>query len=361
MMRVSPWFVCCAVVISGAVAARAAEPSLAAGKTAPEAAAAHDLFAAERAGLVAVKFTPDDSRSTQIAFTNKSGKLLTIRLPAAFAGVPVLAQMGGMGMGMGGGGMGGGGMGGGQAMGGGMGGMGGMGMGGGGMGMGGGGAGGFCWVAREVYGPHDPRWVAFRRWLGNDAPQWLHDAYGVHGESFADWIHDKPVAKWGVRQLMDTAIASQSEATPARGQFSVATPPKQGPELVLHPGKIRVFRFATVCLEHGKPEPSARMPYRMIALDTWSDEPRLAFVMECLASGVITQKVAQAAAWHIANGLSWERLAAETIDHIGGVPDEPFFTAAELGAARQVVEVAARTTAKQPVTASDSLSAQPAN
>jgi hypothetical protein len=82
------------------------------------------------------------------------------------------------------------------------------------------------------------------------------------------------------------------------------------------------------------------MPYRMIALDTWSDEPRLAFVMECLASGVITQKVAQAASWHIANGLSWERLAAETIDHIGGVPDEAFFTAAELGAARQVVEVA---------------------
>jgi hypothetical protein len=50
--------------------------------------------------------------------------------------------------------------------------------------------------------------------------------------------------------------------------------------------------------------------------------------------------VAQAAAWHIANGLSWERLAAETIDHIGGVPDEPFFTAAELAAARQLADVA---------------------
>jgi hypothetical protein len=349
MMRVSPWFVCCAVVISGAVAARAAEPSLAAGKTAPEAAAAHDLFAAERAGLVAVKFTPDDSRSTQIAFTNKSGKPLTIRLPAAFAGVPVLAQMGGMGMGMGGGGMGGGGMGGGQAMGGG---MGGMGMGGGGMGMGGGGAGGFCWVAREVYGPHDPRWVAFRRWLGNDAPQWLHDAYGVHGESFADWIHDKPVAKWGVRQLMDTAIASQSEATPARGQFSVATPPKQGPELVLHPGKIRVFRFATVCLEHGKPEPSQRVTYKLVALESHSKDPKLALVLEALGRGEIPQKVAQAAAWHLANGLTWERLAAEKIDHAGGDPDEPFFAPWELQAAFRVVEAATKMTAGSPTSAS---------
>jgi hypothetical protein len=341
MMRLSPWLFCCAIVLSGSVAAWAAEPSLATGKKTAQAAAAHELFAAEQAGLVAVKFTPDDSRSAQIAFLNKSGKPLTIRLPAAFAGVPVLAQMGGMGMG--GGGMGMGGMGGAQAMGGG---MGGMGMGGGGMGMGGG-AGGFCWVAREVYGQHDPRWVAFRGWLAADAPEWLHDAYAVHGESFADWIHDKPVAKWGVRQLMDTAIASRSEVAPAGSQFSVATPPKQGPELVLHPGKTRVFRFATVCLEHGKPEPSARMPYRMIALETWSDDPRVAFVMECLASGVITQKVAQAAAWHIANGLSWERLAAETIDHIGGVPDEPFFTAAELTAARQVAGLATERTPRR--------------
>jgi hypothetical protein len=351
MMRVSPWFVCCAVVITGAVAARAAEPSLAPGKQAAQSAAAHELFEAEQAGLVAVKFTPDDSRSAQIGFFNKTGRPLTIRLPAAFAGVPVLAQMGGMGMG--GGGMGGGG---GQAMGGG---MGGMGMGGG--GMGGGGMGGFCWVAREVYGPHDPRWVAFRRWLGNDAPQWLHDAYAAHGESFAVWIHDKPVAKLGVRQLMDAAVASQPAAAPAGGQFSVATPPKQGPELVLYPGKARVFRFATVCLEHGKPEPSARMPYRMVALDTWSDEPRLAFVMECLASGVVTQKVAQAAAWHIANGLSWERLADEAIDHVGGVPDEPFFTAAELRAAAQLVEVATRTAATQATAAGESLAAPPAN
>ncbi|MFM7136592.1 MAG: hypothetical protein ACKO1M_05930, partial [Planctomycetota bacterium] len=41
----------------------------------------------------------------------------------------------------------------------------------GGMGMGGmGGGGGFCWVAREVYGVHDPRWLAFRTWLTTEAP-----------------------------------------------------------------------------------------------------------------------------------------------------------------------------------------------
>jgi hypothetical protein len=49
--------------------------------------------------------------------------------------------------------------------------------------------------------------------------------------------------------------------------------------------------------------------------------------------------VAQAAAWHIANGLTWQQLAAEKIDHAGGDPDEPFFTPAELQAAFKVVEI----------------------
>ena len=75
-------------------------------------------------------------------------------------------------------------------------------------GMGGqqGGGGGFCWVAREVYGHDNPKWLRFRDWLRSDAPQWLHDLYATQGEDFAIWIHDKPVAKSAVRLLMDQAI-----------------------------------------------------------------------------------------------------------------------------------------------------------
>jgi hypothetical protein len=110
--------------------------------------------------------------------------------------------------GMGGGGMGGGGMGGGMGGGGMGGGMGGGGMGGG--GMGGGGMGGMCWVAREVYGPTNPRWLLFRGWMLSDAPRWLVDLYAHHGESFAAWIHNKPAVKTALRLLMDRAIASQA-------------------------------------------------------------------------------------------------------------------------------------------------------
>jgi hypothetical protein len=187
----------------------------------------HDVLDAEAAGLVTVKFIPNDSRSAQVLVTNKSGKPLTLRMPPAYAGVPVLGQMGPGGMG---------------GMGGGMGGM------GGGMGMPG-------------------------------------------------------------------------------GAFSVP------------PEKTKVMRITTVCLEHGKKEPSSRMAYKLVALDTFSTDPKLAALITSLGRGEISQKVAQAATWHVANGLSWEELAAKKIDRLGR-PDDAWFSPAELMMAHRSVAVA---------------------
>lgn len=70
-----------------------------------------------------------------------------------------------------------------------------------------GGGGNFCWVAREVYGEENPSWLLFRAWLLTEAPTWLRDTYATHGEAFAAWIHDKPLAKLAVRTVMDTILA----------------------------------------------------------------------------------------------------------------------------------------------------------
>lgn len=73
-----------------------------------------DLFEAMDAGQIQVTFIPKNSAEARIFIKNKAKKALNVRLPKAFAAVPILAQAaGGMGMGMGGQGMGGGGMGGG--------------------------------------------------------------------------------------------------------------------------------------------------------------------------------------------------------------------------------------------------------
>jgi hypothetical protein len=96
-------------------------------------------------------------------------------------------------------------------------------------------------------------------------------------------------------------------------------------------------RVATVCLEYGKREPSPRIPYQLAALETFSEDPALAVLLEAFGRGEIPLKVAQAAAWNISSGLSWQRLAAEVIDRPGGVPDQQYFHKAELFAAQQVV------------------------
>jgi polysaccharide export outer membrane protein len=73
---------------------------------------------------------------------------------------------------------------------------------------------GFCWVAREVYGAENPEWLLFRAWLLTEAPDWLREAYAAHGEEFAAWIHDKPLAKAAVKALMDQAIKKYEAEMP---------------------------------------------------------------------------------------------------------------------------------------------------
>ena len=55
-----------------------------------------------------------------------------------------------------------------------------------------------------------------------------------------------------------------------------------------------------------------------------------------LGEGNFDQRAAQAAAWHFANGMSWDELAAKKIHHLGGRPDEQYFTAAEMQMATRI-------------------------
>ena len=221
-----------------AVAAQARDAGAPKQPTGRPAVEVHDVLDAETAGLVTVKFIPNDSRSAQVLVTNKSNKPLTLKMPAAYAGVPILGQMGGMGGGMGG-------------MGGGMGGMGG--------GMGG-------------------------------------------------------------------------------GAFSVP------------PEKTKVLKITTVCLEHGKKEPSSRMAYKLVSLDTFSTDPKLQTILASLGRGELSQKVAQAATWHVANGLSWDQLAGKKIDRLGR-PDDAWFSPNELLMAHRTVAVASERAAAATVEA----------
>jgi hypothetical protein len=224
------------------------------------------LFDAIDAGDIEVKLIAQSSKGGNVIIENKTKQPLSIQLPDAFAGVPVLAQIGGGGFGgggLGGGGQFGGGGGGGQGLGGGFGGGGG-GLGGGGGGFGGGG-----------------------------------------------------------------------------GVFNV------GPEKV---GKIKVV---TVCLEHGKDEPNVRMKYDIKPIEAFTDKAEVIEICKLVGTGRIDQTSAQAAAWHLANGLSWNELAAKVgRKHLNGAVD-PYFTPQQVAFGMRLAGEARRLASQRPASPGD--------
>ena len=223
-----------------------------------------EMFAAMKSGDIDVKLIPKDSTTGTVLITNKTKKPLAIKLPDAFAGVPVAAQFGGGGGGFGGGGMGGGGLGGG-----------GLGGGGGSQGLGGGGGG-----------------------------------FGGGGGGFGG------------------GGGGLGGGGGGGGFFNVAA------EKV---GKIKV---TSVCLEHGKVDPNPRIAYRLVPIESVTKDQKLIEVVKMLARGEIDQHSAQASAWHLANGMSWEELAAKIgRKHLNGAT-EPYFTAAQLQQAMKITRAA---------------------
>lgn len=186
-----------------------------------------EMFDGIESGQVDVKLVVRDSTEARVLLTNRSGQPLNVRLPSAFAGVHVLAQLGGGGGGLGGGGA--------QGVG-----AGGGGLGGG--GAGGGGGGGF---------------------------------FNIPAESIAE------------------------------------------------------VKVPCVCLEHGKPEPRPQMTYEVRPLEALTNSAEVREVVTQLGHGKVSQRVAQVAAWHYANNMSWEELAAKQIKRLSG-EQYPYFSAQEM-------------------------------
>lgn len=235
----------CTLVAATAMTAYAAGPR-AKTSTTPDAATAVEMFAAVDQGQIEVRVIPKDSTKANLLIENKSDQPLSVKLPAAFAGIPALAQDDG---GFGGGGGGGGG--GNQSFGGG---------GGGGGDFGDGGGGGF---------------------------------------------------------------------------FNVA------------PEQIAKVELTIVCLEHGKADPRPAIPYKIIPIEEYTSNKSVHELLKLLGRGAVSQRVAQAAAWHLANNMSWEELASKQLRFLTGVR-RPYFSRNELAAAVRVVEASEKAAKKKP-------------
>lgn len=109
-------------------------------------------------------------------------------------------------------------------------------------------------------------------------------------------------------------------------------------------GKTVQFPVTSVCLEYGKPEPKPNMAYLIVPVEKYSRNPVLHELLPLFAKHRVGQRVAQAAAWHVSNGLSWTELSG--IMGQSTIP-APMFDRASLQQANRLVNEAATIAVKK--------------
>jgi hypothetical protein len=121
------------------------------------------------------------------------------------------------------------------------------------------------------------------------------------------------------------------------------------------PEKVGQFKVATVCLEHGKREPQPAMKYEIKPVEQFTEKATVKELCKMVGRGELNQRVAQAAAWHLSNDMSWDQLASKKYKFATGMT-KPYFSREEIQAAMRAVTTASLA-AEQPKVKSDSLSA----
>lgn len=101
--------------------------------------------------------------------------------------------------------------------------------------------------------------------------------------------------------------------------------------------KEMAVRVPCVCLEHGKAEPRPQISYSMRPIESFTTKPGVAELLTQLGDGGVSQRAAQAAAWHLNNDMSWEQLAGKQIVRANGI-SYPYFSAAEVQAGMALAE-----------------------
>lgn len=108
------------------------------------------------------------------------------------------------------------------------------------------------------------------------------------------------------------------------------------------PEKLVQLKAPLVCLEHGKRDPNSGITYYIKKVEEVTTKPGVRELLLLLADGKLSQVVAQAAAWHLNNDLSWEKIASLYHERAGGGQRVPQFTAQEVAFARQAATACLR-------------------
>lgn len=114
------------------------------------------------------------------------------------------------------------------------------------------------------------------------------------------------------------------------------------------PEQVGSIPFNSVCLQHGKPEPSVKSEYVLVPVEKFSDDPVLHQLLAAVGTGKVDTQAAQAAAWHLTDKMSWDQLANKAVQHTGGVAPTPYFSQAQLAGAQALLAQAKKRSEEEP-------------
>lgn len=122
------------------------------------------------------------------------------------------------------------------------------------------------------------------------------------------------------------AVGAQGGGGGGDGFFSI--PPER---------TVRV-PYGSVCLNHGKPEPTPRTAMKMIPVHSYTSDSVLVELITMVGTGRLPLQAAQAAVWNRSDNMSWEQLAQKVIVRAGR--KSPYFHPAQLQRAEILVATA---------------------
>lgn len=99
------------------------------------------------------------------------------------------------------------------------------------------------------------------------------------------------------------------------------------------PEKVGKINLPVVCLDHGKKDPSSSMPYRIIPAEQYVKDSATIELLKAFGRGELQHDAAQAATWHLNNGLTWEQLATKRQGTERSIVRPPYFAPQSLQAA----------------------------
>jgi hypothetical protein len=152
--------------------------------------------------------------------------------------------------------------------------------------------------------------------------------------------HNYPPAQGSSQGLGFSLAGPWAEQKNASGQESAIAGagndrPKGSRAWTLAPGELMQVQVPCFCLEYGRPDPNRRIPYELVELKNLNSQPAVEELLRRFGQGMVDQRVAQLAAWHVANGVSWPMLARMKFPRSAGraagvVTQEDLLSAQEL-------------------------------